>query len=114
MMLTKNWKIFTEVYNLKPILKFLKTSLALLKKTYLKNQPTKPVFQITINIVQKHSQKQHTIKSIMKLQKTERANYSNLPVKEQKSLQGLKYRNDIVILEADKGSAVVILDAEVK
>ena len=41
-----------------------------------------------------------------------RPNYSNLSVKEQKALQELQSRDDIVITEADKGGAVVILDVE--
>ena len=39
-----------------------------------------------------------------------RPNYSNLSVKEQKALQELQSRDDIVITEADKGGAVEILD----
>ena len=41
-----------------------------------------------------------------------RTNYSNSSVKEQKALQEPKHRDDIVIADADKGGAVVILDAE--
>ena len=41
-----------------------------------------------------------------------RTNYSKLSVKEQKALQELKHRDDIVITDADKGGAVVILDVE--
>ena len=41
-----------------------------------------------------------------------RPNYSNLSVKEQKALQELQSRDDIVITEAEKGGAVVILDVE--
>ena len=41
-----------------------------------------------------------------------RPNYSNLSVKEQKALQELQSTDDIVITEADKGGAVVILDVE--
>ena len=41
-----------------------------------------------------------------------RPNYSNLSVKEQKALQELQSRDDIVITEADKGGAVVTLDVE--
>ena len=39
-------------------------------------------------------------------------NYSNSSVKGQKALQALKRRDDIVITDADKGGAVVILDIE--
>ena len=46
------------------------------------------------------------------IEKTTRPNYSNLSVKEQKALQELQFRDDIVITEADKGGAVVIADAE--
>ena len=82
-----------------------RTKSGLLKKTYSENLQTKPEFQITITIVKKHSQKQHAMKPIMKL-KNERPNYSNLSVKEQKALQELQYRDDILITEADKGGAV--------
>ena len=44
--------------------------------------------------------------------KTKRPNYSNLSVKEQKALQELQSRDDIVITEAEKGGAVVILHVE--
>ena len=44
------------------------------------------------------------MKPIMKL-KNERPNYSNLSVKEQKALQELQYRDDILITEADKCGA---------
>ena len=40
------------------------------------------------------------------IEKTKRPNYSNLSVKEQKALQELQYRDDILITEADKGGAV--------
>ena len=46
------------------------------------------------------------------IEKTERHNYSNLSVKEQKSLQELQSRDNIVITEADKGGSVVIPDVE--
>ena len=46
------------------------------------------------------------------IEKTKRPNYSNLSVKEQKELQVLQSKDDIVIAEADKGGAVVILDVE--
>ena len=84
----------------------------LLKWTYLENLQTKPGFQITISIVQEHSQKQHTMKSLKKLKRTKRPNYSNLPVKEQKALQELQSRDNIVISETDKGGSVVMLDVE--
>ena len=41
-----------------------------------------------------------------------RPNSLNLSVKEQKALQELQSSDDIVITEADKGGAVVILDVE--
>ena len=47
-----------------------------------------------------------------KIEKKKQLNYSNLSVKEQKAFQELKSRDDIVITEADKGGAVVILDIE--
>ena len=46
------------------------------------------------------------------IEKTKRPNYSNLFVKEQKTLQKLQSRDSIVITEADKGDAVVMLDVE--
>ena len=46
------------------------------------------------------------------IEKTKRPNYSNLSVKEQKELQVLQSKDDIVIAEADKGGAVVIRDVE--
>ena len=46
------------------------------------------------------------------IEKTKRPNYSNLSVKEQKALQELQFRDDIVTTDADKGGAVVILDVE--
>ena len=46
------------------------------------------------------------------IEKTKRPNYSNLSLKEQKALQELQSRDDIVIREADKSGAVVILDEE--
>ena len=52
------------------------------------------------------------MKSVMKLKKTNRPNYSNLSVKEQKALQKLQSRDDNVIIDTDKGGAVVILDVE--
>ena len=39
-------------------------------------------------------------------------NKQNLSVEEEKALGELKSRDDIVITEADKGGAVVILDVE--
>ena len=39
-------------------------------------------------------------------------NKQNLSVEEEKALGELQSRDDIVITEADKGSAVVILDVE--
>ena len=46
------------------------------------------------------------------IEKTKRPNYSNLSIKEQKALQELQSREDIVITNADKDGAVVILDVE--
>ena len=46
------------------------------------------------------------------IEKPKRPNYSNLFVKEQKTLQKLQSRDSIVITEADKGDAVVMLDVE--
>ena len=46
------------------------------------------------------------------IEKTKRPNYSNSFVKEQKTLQKLQSRDSIVITEADKGDAVVMLDVE--
>ena len=46
------------------------------------------------------------------IEKTKRPNYSNLSAKEQKALQELQSRDDIVITDVDKGGAVVILDVE--
>ena len=46
------------------------------------------------------------------IEKMKRPNYSNLSVKEQKALQELQSRDDIVITDADKGGAVVILGVE--
>ena len=46
--LTKNWKIFTDVFNSNPILKTPKTRFSLLKMTYSENQQTKLDFQLTI------------------------------------------------------------------
>ena len=45
------------------------------------------------------------------IENTKRPNYSNLSVKEQKALQELQSRDDIVITETDKNGAVVILDS---
>ena len=42
----------------------------------------------------------------MKLKKTKRPNYSNLSVKEQKALQEVQSRDDIVITDADKGGTL--------
>ena len=44
--------------------------------------------------------------------KTKRPNYSNLSAKEQKTLQELQPKYNIVITEADKNGTVIILDAE--
>ena len=52
------------------------------------------------------------MKSIIKLKKTKRPNYSNLSEKKLKALQELQSRDDIVITDVDKGGAVVILDVE--
>ena len=52
------------------------------------------------------------MKSLTKLKRTKRPNYSNLPVKEQKALQELQSRDNIVISETDKGGLVVMLDVE--
>ena len=41
-----------------------------------------------------------------------RPNYSNLSVKEQKALQELQSRDDIVTTETDNGGTVVIVDVE--
>ena len=51
------------------------------------------------------------MKSLTKFKKTKRPNYSNLSVKEQKALQELQSRDDIVITETDRSGAVVILDS---
>ena len=48
--LNKNWEIFTDVSNSKPVLSFFENK-ALLKKTYSENQRTKPGLQITIATV---------------------------------------------------------------
>ena len=45
-------------------------------------------------------------------EKTKRPNYFNLSAKEQKALQELQVRHDIVITHADKDGAVVKLDVE--
>ena len=45
-------------------------------------------------------------------EKSKRPNYSNVFVREQKALQELQSRNDIVITDADKGGVVVLLDVE--
>ena len=47
-----------------------------------------------------------------KVEKTRPSKYSNLTIKELKAMQELQSRNDIVITDADKGGAVVILDVE--
>ena len=52
------------------------------------------------------------MKSLTKFKKTKRPNYSNLSVKEQKALQELQSRDNIVISETDKGGSVVMLDVE--
>ena len=46
------------------------------------------------------------------IEKTKRPSYSNLSVKEQKALQELQCSDDILIVEAHKGGAIVILDVE--
>ena len=49
----------------------------------------------------------------MKMKKTKLPDYSNLSViKEQKALQELQSRDNIVITDADEGPAVLILDVE--
>ena len=46
------------------------------------------------------------------IEKTKQPNFLNLSVKEQKALQELQSRDDIVITEGDKSDAVVIRDVE--
>ena len=46
------------------------------------------------------------------IEKTKRPSYSNLSIKEQKALQELQCSDDILIVEAHKGGAIVILDVE--
>ena len=52
------------------------------------------------------------MKSKKKTEKTRSSKYSNLTTKERKVMQELQSRNDIVITNAEKGGAVVILDVE--
>ena len=47
-----------------------------------------------------------------KLEKARPLKYSNLAIKEQKEMEELQSRNDIVITDADKGRTVVALDVE--
>ena len=108
--LTKNSKIFTEVLNSKAILKMPRTRTGLVKKTYSENLETKPGYQTTITIEIFIEATRNEINNEIK--KTKRPNYSNLSVKEQKALQELLSRDDIVITEVDKGGAVVIFDVE--
>ena len=46
------------------------------------------------------------------IKKLKRLKYSNLSEREQKALEELNVRDDIVITNADKGCAVVILDVK--
>ena len=111
--LKKNWKIFADVLKSKSSFKILTKRLALLKKTYSENQQTKPGFQVTIatTFIQTFIE---AIRSEInnEIEKTTRTGYSNLSVKEQKALLELQSRDGIVIKEAEKGGAVVILDVE--
>ena len=52
------------------------------------------------------------MKSKKKTEKTRPSKYSNLTIKERKAVQELQSRNDILITDADKGGAAVILDVE--
>ena len=47
-----------------------------------------------------------------KLEKARSLKYSNLAIKEQKEMEELQSRNDIVITDAGKGRTVVALDVE--
>ena len=47
-----------------------------------------------------------------KVEETPPLKYSNLRIKERKAMQELQSRKDIVITDADKGGAVVILEEE--
>ena len=68
-----------------------------------------------------HSRKHHTVKTFIEatnndtdavIKKLKRPKYSNLSEREQKALEEIKLRDDILITNADKGSVVVILDVE--
>ena len=48
----------------------------------------------------------------MKSKKKLKTKYSNLTMKERKAMQELQSRKGIVITDADKGGAIVILDVE--
>ena len=52
------------------------------------------------------------MKSKKKIVETQPLKYSNLTINEQKAMQELQSRDDIVITTADKGGAVVIQDVE--
>ena len=47
-----------------------------------------------------------------KIEEARPSKYSNLTIKEQKAMQELQSRDDIVITDTDKGGAVAILDVE--